>query len=778
MKAVFGDSVVAYERQATTVLLRFGAAGAHPMAVALAPVPRIDYSVTKGGARTWAVLLVFLFLCSGLYTIFSSKELNGNDANIHSDQQEEVGDDSQSYSDLSPKQRRNTKESEDSDIKEDSSEVIGETTADDDDDTEVETPLEDQLFAGLRRKIEKNIQRVKEFVKEHEGDKDKVNEETEEAKVQTPLKRGKRRKNKVVEPSDDEQEEAKEPKCSHRHRRKGKTDKECEQEADVEETDSDDDDSKEDDLPKTEPSEEDNPEEDNDEEEEKEDEDDDEEESKTEERFVRKQRSHGFRHLLIDAEPERECRRKHCPPDYHAAPRKSLLKKKYKGPNAESASGRPDNDNAKDDEDDEDDEDDDEDDQPDPRSQIKHSEVVALNKRGSGREAYKRQAITNRDDHKNRDSLDRADNFVEKHNYDEAFAIFDSILRARPDSPRAHFGKGRGYQLRGELTSNDIDFAHAIQEYEQVLDNEDTPSALFRQAASRLIELASFRGDFYRCLLTHRSLVDRFPEEVDHQIDVALTFIKMKRLEDAKKVLHNIIENDPNNAVALAYYGYILKVAEDNTEQGVAYMKKGLRLGGGEITDANRLHSNSNQHNSKEKYFRFYYHLGQGLMMLGRPNEAYSVFEHAATLGLFLSAQQRSMYNVEGLTGRAWWSSEQTGYAKYLKAVERQWVSIRAEAARVYQSAPNSWKEENPTITVDGRWTAFPLLENGHFNSENCELAPQTCSILKEFRESSNASRSELQFDGASSSSLRLILLIDLWHPEVESQQRTAPEDD
>ncbi|KHJ77348.1 beta-hydroxylase, aspartyl/asparaginyl family, partial [Oesophagostomum dentatum] len=134
------------------------------------------------------------------------------------------------------------------------------------------------------------------------------------------------------------------------------------------------------------------------------------------------------------------------------------------------------------------------------------------------------------------------------------------------------------------------------------------------------------------------------------------------------------------------------------------------------------------------------------------------------------------------------------------------------------------------------------LLENGHFNSENCRVVPQTCAILKEFRESSNASRSEvtpmrfsaltsgtkilphcgptnsrlqahlglivpsearirvgseqrgwktgkfiifddsfeheLQFDGASSSSLRLILLIDLWHPEVESQQRTAPEDD
>ncbi|KJH47568.1 beta-hydroxylase, aspartyl/asparaginyl family [Dictyocaulus viviparus] len=170
------------------------------------------------------------------------------------------------------------------------------------------------------------------------------------------------------------------------------------------------------------------------------------------------------------------------------------------------------------------------------------------------------------------------------------------------------------------------------------------------------------------------------------------------------------------------------------------------------------------------------------------------------------------------------------------QAVERQWVSIRAEATHVLHSAPELWKEENPTITVDGRWIAFPLLENGYFNSEHCRIAPQTCSILREFRERSNASRSEmrfsalssgaqilphcgptnsrlqahlgliapsearirvgneqrgwktgkfiifddsfeheLQFDGASSASLRLILLIDLWHPEVESHQRSTP---
>ena len=34
--------------------------------------------------------------------------------------------------------------------------------------------------------------------------------------------------------------------------------------------------------------------------------------------------------------------------------------------------------------------------------------------RSAGREAYKRHAITNRDDHRHRDNLDKADSLVEK----------------------------------------------------------------------------------------------------------------------------------------------------------------------------------------------------------------------------------------------------------------------------------------------------------------------------------------------------------------------------
>uniref|UniRef100_A0A0K0DR73 TPR_REGION domain-containing protein n=1 Tax=Angiostrongylus cantonensis TaxID=6313 RepID=A0A0K0DR73_ANGCA len=253
----------------------------------------------------------------------------------------------------------------------------------------------------------------------------------------------------------------------------------------------------------------------------------------------RRRRSHFSRHLT-DVVSERECKRKHCPPLYQAEPRRSLLKTKHKAASnivirAKNKVDDRDHDQGGDYENNE------ADDEVVVQLNEKNTEVVSLSRyRSSGRETYKRQAITNRDDHKNRNLLDRADSLVEKHNYDAAFTIYNAILRSRPNSPRAHFGKGRAYQLRGEMTSNDIEFIRAIQEYEYVLQNEETPNALFREAALRLIELASFRGDFYRCLLIHGSLVDRFPDEVQHRMNVALTFIKMKRFKDAKKVLHDV----------------------------------------------------------------------------------------------------------------------------------------------------------------------------------------------------------------------------------------------
>lgn len=45
------------------------------MHMALVPAGKVDYSVTKGGLRLWAVVFVFIILCSCLYTVFQGTEL-------------------------------------------------------------------------------------------------------------------------------------------------------------------------------------------------------------------------------------------------------------------------------------------------------------------------------------------------------------------------------------------------------------------------------------------------------------------------------------------------------------------------------------------------------------------------------------------------------------------------------------------------------------------------------------------------------------------------------
>ena len=47
---------------------------------------------------------------------------------------------------------------------------------------------------------------------------------------------------------------------------------------------------------------------------------------------------------------------------------------------------------------------------------------------------------------------------------------------------------------------------------------------------------------------------------------------------------------------------------------------------------------------------------------------------------MFLSRQQRSLYNVDRLTGRPWWTAEQTTYDDFLARLGSHWTTIRDEA--------------------------------------------------------------------------------------------------
>uniref|UniRef100_A0A0N5B357 TPR_REGION domain-containing protein n=1 Tax=Strongyloides papillosus TaxID=174720 RepID=A0A0N5B357_STREA len=802
----------------------FGSGYPHNMAVIVAPT-KIDYSVTKGGLRTWAVLVTFIILCFTMAAIIS-----------------EVEDDDYDNRDVNPFM---AVINENEEI--DSGNTIQTVTAEDvvveqvpismDDEEENKSlDLEIKLFKDLQKKIEKNKKHRNDNVKEttvkngnnNEKDDDvgkknygKPNKQesyieehhknvvdNDEDKLHVNIKNEKRKKKKIVEEEDnvDEKSDLKMNKQSDSSNDdKEKNDKkeslEVTEKSDlnkskkhkhlvckeIEEQDGNSDDDIDD----------------------KEDDDDTEDENdidvkrKIKNRGPTKNKATLLRKKkLIEMYSEKR-------------PRKSLLKKKRNNNKIYMTNY----DFEEDDDSDEDESlDDDEEESAKVYNKEKFEEMGAYEIPSIKKPKYVgsfKKLYTNKKDQKFRGKLDAGDLYIEKHDFVNGEAMYNDVLKLYPESPRAHYGRGRLFEIRAEFENSNNLMDQAMLEYQIILDNDEATDAMFKEASESLIRCARFRGNLHKVLNIQRNMIDRDPQNLDLQNEFGITFLMMGRHEDAKKIFLNVINENSNNSKALAYYGYILKVFDKDLVNGVFHMKKSLLNGDFEHSDS-----------------KFFYHLGDGLMRLGRRQEAYKIYEKGAELGLFLSTYQRSIYNIVGLTAKAWWNIEQSGCVKSLKSIEKQWVMIREEVLNVWKEHSDLFLPEEHHLT-DGSQKYFPLLSYGKIVENNCLLTPKTCAILQKyiknekcFKDNSKISvlqshttvwphcsstnhklvaqlclltssearirvgsetrgwkngkflifdesfEHEFTYEGAAAGNNRIVLSIDLWHPEVPLEQR------
>nr|CAD7438767.1 unnamed protein product [Timema bartmani] len=81
--------------------------------------------------------------------------------------------------------------------------------------------------------------------------------------------------------------------------------------------------------------------------------------------------------------------------------------------------------------------------------------------------------------------------------------------------------------------------------------------------------------------------------------------VKGEKMVEAKRVLTNILRIWPQNGFAMAHYGFVLKVGDNNIEKSVGFLRHGIASREPGTLDG-----------------RFFFQLGDALMRLGRGNEA------------------------------------------------------------------------------------------------------------------------------------------------------------
>ncbi|XP_042866842.1 titin-like isoform X2 [Penaeus japonicus] len=433
---------------------------------------------------------------------------------------------------------------------------------------------------------------------------------------------------------------------------------------------------------------------------------------------------------------------------------------------------------------------------------------------------YEKADITSDVDNDIREELDAAEKEIPQ-NPGKALNSFGAILHRLPQSARALYGRACSLDRLAEVERSNSRLEQAIATYRSVIDMADehpelVPLPLLRMAAEKCIERMRFRGFMGKAVRVQQRLLQRFPDDIILRNQMGVTFLLMNQPTAAKDVFKEVLEKWPEDGFAQVHYGFVLKTTYNNNTAGIEYMQKGISSGAEGTQDG-----------------RFYFHLGDALQREGKTEEAYKLYDAAVEKGLFLSRYQRSLYNVDRLRSQPVWAQEETTYQEFFRKLEQNWLIIRKEGLEALAQPPqDGFRPEAENLQDTGDWKQYEIFSRGRKITANCAKTPQTCALVESFKPAAGCKRGQVKFSvmypgthvhahtGPTNCRLRahlgllipeglrlrvgdtnlswaegrvfvfddswehevwhegdsprLILIVDVWHPELTEEERTS----
>ncbi|KAB7494236.1 Aspartyl/asparaginyl beta-hydroxylase [Armadillidium nasatum] len=276
---------------------------------------------------------------------------------------------------------------------------------------------------------------------------------------------------------------------------------------------------------------------------------------------------------------------------------------------------------------------------------------------------------------------------LEDENLIQALSMYDTLSQEMPKSPTVLYRRAVVLDKLSVEEKSNARLEQTIQAYLHLLtlSNElDISKDILKEAGLRCADRMNFR------------VLKK----------VGIFYLMMNRNEEAGLIFQRVLEISPDDGFALVHYGFVLKIQskdESSLIQASNYLERGIN------SDAEGVHD-----------VRMYYHLGDALQRLGQNEKAYQVFDDGVKRGLFLSRYQRSTMNVQNLKGKPLWTPEETTYEALL--------------------------QEKENLREKGSWKQLELFARGEKHTENCKLTPFTCSLIEEFKPAAGCKSGQSKF--------------------------------
>lgn len=81
-----------------------------------------------------------------------------------------------------------------------------------------------------------------------------------------------------------------------------------------------------------------------------------------------------------------------------------------------------------------------------------------------------------------------------------------------------------------------------------------------------------------------------------------------------------------------------------------------------------------------------------------------------------------------------------------MKELEQNWITIRDEAQKQLDKKKNSFISEDENLREKGDWKEFNLFVRGKKNEENCHKTPFTCKLIEKIEAAKGCKRGQVKF--------------------------------
>lgn len=103
------------------------------------------------------------------------------------------------------------------------------------------------------------------------------------------------------------------------------------------------------------------------------------------------------------------------------------------------------------------------------------------------------------------------------------------------------------------------------------------------------------------------------------------------------------------------------------------------------------------------------------------------------------------MYNIIRLKAQPFWTPEETTYESYLRTLRQHWRQILNEGVSALNLA-NGFTDESENLRDRGDWKQYEIYARGRRNINNCKNTPVTCDLVEKFPAAAGCKRGQVKY--------------------------------